>query len=90
MRNALTITNTLALRKDLEKVIKRVYSIENMENKNEIVSVSALVYGAGGHLAAALTIMALAALINEEKISEIGNALAKQALKISKELGYQT
>ncbi|MCI9512823.1 MAG: IclR family transcriptional regulator [Oscillospiraceae bacterium] len=84
-----TITNTLALRKDLEKVLKRGYSIENMENENEIVSVSAPVYGASGHLAAALTIMALAALITEEKISEIGNALAKQALKISKELGYQ-
>ena len=84
-----TITNTLALRKDLEKVKKCDYSIENMENENEIVSVSAPVYDANSHLVAALTIMALATLINEKKISEIGNALVKQALEISKELGYQ-
>ena len=84
-----TITNTLALRKDLEKVKKCDYSIENMENENEIVSVSAPVYDANSHLVAALTIMALAPLINEKKISEIGNALVKQALEISKELGYQ-
>ncbi len=84
-----TITNTLALRKGLEKVKKCGYSIENMENENEIVSVSAPVYDANSHLVAALTIMALATLINEKKISEIGNALVKQALEISKELGYQ-
>lgn len=84
-----TITNTLALRKDLEKVKKCDYSIENMENENEIVSVSAPVYDANSHLVAALTIMALATLINEKKISEIGNALVKQALEISKELGCQ-
>ena len=84
-----TISNTLALRKDLEKVMKRGYSIENMENENEIVSVSAPIYGDSGSLVAALTVMALAPLINEEKISEIGNALVKQALKISNELGYQ-
>ena len=60
-----------------------------MENENEIVSVSAPVYDANSHLVAALTIMALATLINEKKISEIGNALVKQALEISKELGYQ-
>lgn len=62
-----TITNTLALRKDLEKVKKCDYSIENMENENEIVSVSAPVYDANSHLVAALTIMALATLINEKK-----------------------
>ena len=83
-----TITNTLALRKDLERTVERGYSIENMENENEIVSVSAPIYGASGSLVAALTIMVLAPLINEKKISEIGNALVKQALKISKELGY--
>lgn len=83
-----TITNVLALRKELLLTAERGYSIECMENENEIISLGAPIYGADCEISAVLTIMTVVTLLSKEKIAKIGDALVRQALLISRELGY--
>ena len=78
-----TITNVLALRKDLALTAQRGYSIEYRENENEIISIGAPIYNSSGELLAVMTFMTLASLFDMETLPEISGALIKQASKVS-------
>lgn len=81
-----TITNVLALRKDLALTAQRGYSIEYRENENEIISIGVPIYNSNGELLAAMTFITLASLFDMETLPEISGALIKQASKVSSAL----
>ena len=81
-----TITNVLALRKDLALTAQRGYSIEYRENENEIISIGVPIYNSNGELLAVMTLITLASLFDMETLPEISGALIKQASKVSSAL----
>ena len=61
-----TITNVLALRKDLALTAQRGYSIEYRENENEIISIGVPIYNSNGELLAAMTFISILSQITRK------------------------
>lgn len=78
-----TITDINALKEDLVISKHRGYSIENMENEENIISVAAPIIDTNGNVTAALATMTIAQLTSEDEIKKIGEKLYQTAMKVS-------
>jgi len=73
---------------DLREVRKRGYSIDNMENEEDVFCVAAPVYDRAAKPIAAISIASLASKINSSRLELFGNLVKNTALDISRRLGY--
>lgn len=84
-----TITNVEELKNNIIEVQNTGYSIERMENEENIISLSVPIINAHGKIQAALATMTLAQTVSEEKIQELGDHLKRIAELASKSLGVK-
>ncbi|HWR60986.1 MAG TPA: IclR family transcriptional regulator [Clostridia bacterium] len=82
-----TITDQAELRSQIEKIRETGYSIEDMENEDNIVSIAAPLKNASCKVYAAISFISIKALMTDEVIKELGEQLIECARDISKELG---
>jgi DNA-binding IclR family transcriptional regulator len=83
-----TLTTVGALRKDLERIERRGYAIDNEEHEEGVSCVAAPVFDHTGRPCAAISISAPTARIVQADTDEIGKLLHAHAAKISAGLGH--
>lgn len=88
-RTSHTITDPDELGVDLERVRKRGYAIDDIENEEGIRCVAAAVLRGDGSPVAALSISGPASRITEERLASLGEAVVGVAQRLSAGLGYQ-
>lgn len=84
-----TITNADELRRDLEAIRQRGYSIDDIENEPEVRCVGAPVFDHTGSVVAAISIAGPASRVTEARLSELGRRVKETAEQISGLLGFR-
>lgn len=83
-----TITNPRVLKRELEKIRKRGYAVDNEENEIGIMCVGVPIFDHNGYPVAGVSISGVARKFTEEKIEEYSDVLKEKAEEISRKLGY--
>jgi IclR family acetate operon transcriptional repressor len=83
-----TITDPRMLKRELEKIRRRGYAVDNEENEIGIMCVGVPIFDHREYPIAAMSISGAARKFTKEKIEEYANLLVEIAEKISKKLGY--
>jgi DNA-binding IclR family transcriptional regulator len=83
-----TLTTVEALRKDLERIARRGYAIDNEEHEEGVRCVAAAIFDHTGRPCAAMSISAPTARIVHADTSELGTLLREHAAEISADLGH--
>jgi DNA-binding IclR family transcriptional regulator len=84
-----TLTTVEALRKDLERIARRGYAIDNEEHEEGVSCVAAAIFDHTDRPCAAISISAPSARIVHADTSELGTLLREHAAKISADLGHR-
>lgn len=84
-----TITNKKELEKELEKIRKQGYAIDNMENEEGVRCVASPIRNYKEEVIASLSISGPAFRINENNISIISKKVKECCNHISEEMGYK-
>ena len=87
-RTAHTLTTLAEIRREAELTRKRGYSLDNEEFNAGIRCLAVPVYGADGHVAAAIGITAATVRFTKERIPEMATAVKTAAVELSRLLGY--
>jgi len=87
-RTANTITTRLELKKELERIRKRGYSIDNEENEQGIYCFAAPVYDHLSQPIAAISIVTIKFTLGENSKEIMSESIRRTALNISKDMGY--
>jgi IclR family acetate operon transcriptional repressor len=85
-----TLTTVDALRKDLERIARRGYAIDNEEHEEGVSCVAAAVFDHTGRPCAAISISAPTARIVHADTNDVGSLLHEHAAEISAGLGHGT
>jgi DNA-binding IclR family transcriptional regulator len=83
-----TLTTLEALRKDLERIARRGYAIDNEEHEEGVSCVAAAIFDHTGRPCAAVSISAPSARIVHADTGELGSLLREHAAEISAGLGH--
>jgi DNA-binding IclR family transcriptional regulator len=86
-RTAQTLTTPAALRADLELTRARGYSIDDVENEEDIRCVGAAIFDHQGRVTAALSISGLSSRVTRARVPELGQLATQTANEISDRLG---
>jgi IclR family transcriptional regulator, KDG regulon repressor len=84
-----TITNVLALKRELERIRERGYAIDDEEIEDGIRCVAAPILNSTGRPVAAMSISGPSSRITPDRFHIIGKAVLKAAREISNRIGYQ-
>jgi DNA-binding IclR family transcriptional regulator len=87
VRTAQTLTTPAALRADLEVTRGRGYSIDDVENEEDIRCVGAAIFDHRGKVAAALSISGLSSRVTRARVPELGLLAMQAADEVSRRLG---
>lgn len=87
-RTAKSITNRAALEKDLKKVRARGWALSDSELEVGLTAIGAPIFGADGHVVAALSVSGPTMRLNKDRVEVIGALIARQGSLISQQLGY--
>ena len=87
-RTAKSLTNRAALEKDLKKVRARGWSLSDSELEVGLTAIGAPIFGADGRMVAALSVSGPAMRLTTSRVEVIGALIARQAIRISQQLGY--
>lgn len=85
-----TITNPQVLERELKKVRKRGYAIDNMEHEEGICCVGAPIRNYRGEVFAAISISGPCQRFNSKKVKEMAPLVTQAAREISAKLGHQS
>ena len=84
-----TITSTEGMRKELEKIRKQSYSIDNEEIEDGLRCVASPIFNYKGEVAGALSIAGPTSRMTKERMKELPDLIKETAGQISKKLGYK-
>nr|WP_166488040.1 IclR family transcriptional regulator [Mesorhizobium ciceri] len=84
-----TVTDPRLLRGGLEQIRKAKFFVSRGEINDDLISITAPVFVAPGKIIAALNIAAPENRVPEERISELGDMVARAAHRISATLGFR-
>ena len=87
-RTAKSLTNRAALEKDLKKVRARGWALSDSELEVGLTAIGAPIFGADGHMVAALSVSGPAMRLTASRAEVIGALIARQGILISQQLGY--
>ncbi|RWE70786.1 IclR family transcriptional regulator [Mesorhizobium sp.] len=85
-----TVTDPRLLRVGLERIRKAKFFVSRGEINDDLISITAPVFVAPGKIIAALNIAAPENRVPEERISELGDMVARAAHRISAALGFRS
>ncbi|RWK70721.1 IclR family transcriptional regulator [Mesorhizobium sp.] len=85
-----TVTDPRLLRSGLEQIRKAKFFVSRGEINDDLISITAPVFVAPGKIIAALNIAAPENRVPEERISELGDMVARAAHRISAALGFRS
>ncbi|WP_456003277.1 IclR family transcriptional regulator [Mesorhizobium sp. f-mel] len=85
-----TVTDPRLLRGGLEQIRKAKFFVSRGEINDDLISITAPVFVAPGKIIAALNIAAPENRVPEERISELGDMVARAAHRISAALGFRS
>lgn len=83
-----TMTEEAAIQKELEKIRRQGYAVDNEEVELGLRCVAVSMKDYRGNPTAAISISSSSAQMTEEKINEIAEKIKRVALEISRKLGY--
>lgn len=83
-----TITNVLAIKRELEKIRDRGYAIDDEEIEDGIRCVSAPILDSANRAAAAISVSGPSSRITPDRFQLIGKTVKRAALELSAHLGY--
>ena len=83
-----TITDPDELYKNIQEVKRQGYSVNNMENEDNVLSVAAPVHNYEGQVIASVNVSDTILDFKPEQIPEISRTVIDYANKISAEFGY--
>lgn len=83
-----TITDASAFRRELERVQRQGYAIDDVENEEGIRCVGAPIFDHQGRAEAALSLSGPAFRLTRERAEGLSGAVRRTALRISRQLGY--
>jgi IclR family acetate operon transcriptional repressor len=83
-----TLTTVEALQKDLERIARRGYAIDNEEHEEGVSCVAAAIFDHTDRPCGAISISAPTARIVHADTSELGSLLREHAAEISADLGH--
>lgn len=83
-----SITKYDELIKELDRIRKRGFSIDNKESEINVFCVAAPIYDSFDNPVAAISMRCLASSIDPETISRLGQLITENALLISRKLGF--
>lgn len=86
-RTARTLTTPAALRADLKVTRERGYSIDDVENEEDIRCVGAAIFDHRAKVAAALSISGLSSRVTKARVPELGQLVMQAADEVSGLLG---
>lgn len=84
-----TITNLDTMKKELEKIRERGYSIDNEENELGVRCVAAPIFNFKGEVCAAVSVSGPIMRITQQKIKQIAKLVMESCKEISRQLGYR-
>jgi DNA-binding IclR family transcriptional regulator len=84
-----TITGINQLKKEIDLIKTRGYSIDNEECYLGVISIAAPVFDFSNNVIGAVAVVGLTLKIKSEKVPVLGNAVLRAAREISNRLGYQ-
>jgi DNA-binding IclR family transcriptional regulator len=84
-----TITNVLALKRELERTRDRGYAIDDEEIEEGIRCVAAPIFNASDRAVAAMSVSGPSTRIHFDRYQVIGKTVTKAALELSARLGHQ-
>lgn len=84
-----SITDLEGLMENIERIRKRGYSIDNQENENDVFCIAAPIRNYTNQPIAAISIAGLSTRMTEKRAEEYSVFLLKEAMNISKRLGYR-
>ena len=87
-RTPMSITNKAVLEKDLKKVRARGWALSDSELEVGLTAVGAPIFGADGHVVAALSVSGPTMRLTTSRVEVIGELIARQGSLISQQLGY--
>ena len=87
-KTAFSITKHDELLKELERIRKRGFSIDNKESEINVYCVAAPIYDSFDNPVAAISMRCLASSIDPETTSRLGQLITENALLISRKLGF--
>lgn len=87
-RTAKSITNRGALEKDLKRVRVRGWALSESELEVGLTAIGAPIFGADGHVVAALSVSGPTMRLNKDRVEVFGALIALQGIQISQQLGY--
>ena len=85
-----TITDRATLERQLVDVRKKGYATSRGEQAEGVASVSAPVFGANGHVAAALSILGPSTRMSDSAVSKLRTLVIEAARETSQALGYRS
>lgn len=83
-----TITTVEAMKKELEKIRRQGYAVDDMEHDEGVRCVASPIYSAKGEVVASLSISGPAFRINEKNIEKIAEEVKDVCRQISAKMGY--
>lgn len=83
-----TITNYAALKEELARILQRGYSIDNVEDQENVRCIATPIYNSQGQLIAAIGLSGTILTVTEEVMPSLIAKLNSCAQNISKDLGY--
>lgn len=83
-----TITNVLALKRELERIRDRGFAIDDEEIEDGIRCIAAPILNASGHAIAAISISGLSSRITPDRYQLVGKTIMKAAQELSARLGH--
>lgn len=89
-RTSKTITNVLALKRDLAKIRGRGYSIDDEEIEEGIRCIGVPVLNGSQFAIAAISVSGPSSRITPDRFEVIGETISKAATELSSRMGYQT
>ena len=83
-----TVTNPIALKKELAKIRAQGYAVGSGENEIDIRAVGAPIFGPDGRILAAVNLGATSLQMKPKDVPRLGALVKSYAMKMSERLGY--
>ena len=84
-----TITNVLALKRELERVRERGFAIDDEEIEEGIRCIAAPIFSAAGYAVAAMSVSGPSSRVTPDRFQLIGKTMIKATQELSARMGYQ-